>query len=212
VLKLREKSTSLPRPGFNHGSVCRICGGQTFYFYSSEFPLPIAIPRTFLISGHDSLYKPLIRASSWPIGSQLLPSPLISHLGWKCFYVILWSSLSWEADGCLVGEFSVFYGIRSISSCSKEPASGLYPEPVESVQIVAYCLYERSRDSVVGIATGYGLDDRVVDISSPGRVKNFLHVVQTGSGVHPTSYPMATSDCFPGGKAAGPWSWPLTSS
>jgi hypothetical protein len=28
--------------------------------------------------------------------------------------------------------------------------------------------------------------------SSLGRVKNFLHVVQTGSGVHPTSYPMGT--------------------
>jgi hypothetical protein len=25
--------------------------------------------------------------------------------------------------------------------------------------------------------------------SSPARVKNFLHVIQTGSGVHPTSYP-----------------------
>jgi hypothetical protein len=34
--------------------------------------------------------------------------------------------------------------------------------------------------------------------SSPGRAKNFLHVVHTGSEVHPTSYPMDT-----GGKAAG---------
>jgi hypothetical protein len=30
-----------------------------------------------------------------------------------------------------------------------------------------------SRDSVVGIATGYWLDDRVVGVPSPGRVKNF---------------------------------------
>jgi hypothetical protein len=34
------------------------------------------------------------------------------------------------------------------------------------------------RNSVVGIATDYGLDDRGVGSSSPGRVKNFLHVVQ----------------------------------
>jgi hypothetical protein len=61
----------------------------------------------------------------------------------------------------------------------------------------------RSRDSAVGIATGYGLDDRGVLGSSPGRVKNFLHVVQTGSGVHPTSNPMGTGGSFPGGKAAG---------
>jgi hypothetical protein len=31
-----------------------------------------------------------------------------------------------------------------------------------------------SRDSVVGIATGYGLDDRWVRSSSPGKVKNFF--------------------------------------
>jgi hypothetical protein len=37
-----------------------------------------------------------------------------------------------------------------------------------------------SRDSSVGIATGYGLDDQGSGSSSPGRVKNFLF-----SGVHP---------------------------
>jgi hypothetical protein len=45
------------------------------------------------------------------------------------------------------------------------------------------------KGSVVGMATGYGLDDR--------------GVVQTGSGVHPTSYPMGTGGSFPGSKAAG---------
>jgi hypothetical protein len=37
-------------------------------------------------------------------------------------------------------------------------------------------------------------------------------IVQTGSGVHPTSYTMGTGGSFPGGKAAGAWSWPRTSS
>jgi hypothetical protein len=39
--------------------------------------------------------------------------------------------------------------------------------------------------------------------SSPGRVKNFLflHVIQTGSEVHPTYYPMGNG-AFPRGKAA----------
>jgi hypothetical protein len=60
-----------------------------------------------------------------------------------------------------------------------------------------------SRDSAVGIATDYRLDDRGVGVKSPGRVKNFLfHVVQTGSGAHPTSYTMGTGYSFPGGKAA----------
>jgi hypothetical protein len=55
----------------------------------------------------------------------------------------------------------------------------------------------RSRHSLVGIATGYGLDDRRFG------VLGVLHVVQTGSGAHPSSYQMGTGECFPGGKAAG---------
>jgi alpha-glucosidase (family GH31 glycosyl hydrolase) len=38
-----------------------------------------------------------------------------------------------------------------------------------------------------------------------------LNIVQTGIGVHPTSYPMDTGGSFPGGKAAEAWNWPLTS-
>jgi hypothetical protein len=68
----------------------------------------------------------------------------------------------------------------------------------ESVITAGTCHVIRSRDSSVGIATGYGMDDRGDRSSSPSRVKNFLHVVQTGSGVHPTSSPMGT-----GGNAAG---------
>jgi hypothetical protein len=49
----------------------------------------------------------------------------------------------------------------------------------------------RSRDSVVGIATGYGLDDRGSEFESPydQRFSN-LHVVQTGFGAHPIFYSM----------------------
>jgi len=39
----------------------------------------------------------------------------------------------------------------------------------------------------------------------------FLDSVQTGSGAHPASYPMATRSFFPAGKAAGAWNWPVTS-
>jgi hypothetical protein len=35
--------------------------------------------------------------------------------------------------------------------------------------------------------------------------------VPTSSGVRPTSSPMGTGGSFPGGKAAGAWTWPLTS-
>jgi len=37
------------------------------------------------------------------------------------------------------------------------------------------------------------------------------HRVPNGSGTHLASYPMGTGGSFPGGKAAGVWSWSLTS-
>jgi hypothetical protein len=40
---------------------------------------------------------------------------------------------------------------------------------------------------------------------------SLLHALQTGPGVHPTSYPMGTAGSFPGGKVAGVWNWQLTS-
>jgi hypothetical protein len=63
----------------------------------------------------------------------------------------------------------------------------------------------KSRDSSVGIATDYGLDDWMIGVRIPAGAGNFSlrHRVQTGSGAHPASYPMGTRGSFPGGKAAG---------
>jgi hypothetical protein len=51
-----------------------------------------------------------------------------------------------------------------------------------------------SWDSSVGIATGYGLDDRIVGVQFPVEGGNFSlrNRVQTGSGAHPASYPKTT--------------------
>jgi hypothetical protein len=71
----------------------------------------------------------------------------------------------------------------------------------------------RSRDVSVGIALGYGLDDRGSRVRFPAGAGNFSfhHCVQNGSGAHPASYPMGTRGSFLGGKAAESWSLPLTS-
>jgi hypothetical protein len=62
----------------------------------------------------------------------------------------------------------------------------------------------KSRDSSVGIAMGYGLDDRGSGIRFPAGAGNFSHHrVQNGSGAHPASYITDTRGAFPGGKAAG---------
>jgi hypothetical protein len=69
----------------------------------------------------------------------------------------------------------------------------------------------QSRDISVGIALGFGLDDRGSRVRFPAGAGNFslYHRVQNGSGAPKASYPMGTSDSFLGGKAAGVWSWPL---
>jgi hypothetical protein len=53
-------------------------------------------------------------------------------------------------------------------------------------------------DSSVGIATGYGLDDRVSRVKFPAGARNFSlhHRVQNGSGAHPASYAMGSKGTF----------------
>jgi hypothetical protein len=54
--------------------------------------------------------------------------------------------------------------------------------------------------SAVGISTGYGLVGRWVQFESHQLPDvSLLHVVQTGSGARPTSYPMRTGRLFPRG-------------
>jgi hypothetical protein len=62
-----------------------------------------------------------------------------------------------------------------------------------------------SRGISVSIATGYGLDDRMIGVRFSTGAGNFSlrHRVQTGSGAHPASYSIGTGGSFPGGKAAG---------
>jgi hypothetical protein len=58
-----------------------------------------------------------------------------------------------------------------------------------------------SCDSSVGIALGYGLDDRGSRFRFPAGAGNFSlhHCVRNGSVAHPASYPMGTRGSFPGG-------------
>jgi hypothetical protein len=58
-----------------------------------------------------------------------------------------------------------------------------------------------------------GLRARWPAVRFPAGAGNFSlhHLVQTCSGAHPASYIMCTRGSFPGGEAAGTWSWPLTS-
>jgi hypothetical protein len=61
----------------------------------------------------------------------------------------------------------------------------------------------RSRSSSGNIVSGYGLDDRAIEVQSPAEARDFFFSLcaQTGSGAHPASCPTGTGGSFPGGKA-----------
>jgi hypothetical protein len=61
------------------------------------------------------------------------------------------------------------------------------------------------RDSSVGTATNYGLDDRMIGVRIPVGDRNFSlhHSVRTGSGIHSASYPVGIRGYFPGVKRLG---------
>jgi hypothetical protein len=87
--------------------------------------------------------------------------------------------------------------LSSWTSCCLSALGILLHFPATRCQHVIDAVYFYMKP-VVSIATSYGLDDRGVGVRW-GQEFSLLHVVQTGSGVHPTSYPMATGGSFPRG-------------
>jgi len=57
---------------------------------------------------------------------------------------------------------------------------------------------------------GYWPDDGVLSPAGAG-ISSLRHCIHTSPGIHPHSYAMGSGGAFSGGKAAGAWSWPLTS-
>jgi hypothetical protein len=82
------------------------------------------------------------------------------------------------------------------------PPSGLLPSG--SLTKILYAFLIMSRDSSVGIALGYGLDDRAFRVRFPAGAGSFSlhHRVHNSSEAHPASYPVGTRGSFPAGKAA----------
>jgi hypothetical protein len=57
--------------------------------------------------------------------------------------------------------------------------------------------------SSVSIVSGYGMDDRAIEVRSPAEAKDFSSTlcVQTGVGAHPASCTVGTGVPFSGAKA-----------
>jgi hypothetical protein len=109
--------------------------------------------------------------------------------------------------GCLL-----VWNFRKFASLVYRKLESLFPNCIwvrsvlsglTSVFPSAPCGVFKSHDSSVGIALGYGLDDRDSRVPFLARAGNFslYHRVQNGSGAHPASCPMGTRGSFPGGKA-----------
>jgi hypothetical protein len=93
----------------------------------------------------------------------------------------------------------------SLTAEEKYSLHEVSPPPPRIPVFVKIPVAYKNRDDSVGIALGYGLDDRGSRVRFPTGAGNFSlhHRVQNGSGAHPTSCPMGTRDSFPGDKAAG---------
>jgi hypothetical protein len=127
------------------------------------------------------------------------------------FFILLHPKIQWEVNDCLLKIFwtAFLIKLRAMLTCTEESVNKSTAVSLNLFYCLLYSHWElgsRSRYSDwlrAGRPRGRSL--------SPCRVKYFLHVVQSGSGVHPTSYPMGTGGSFLGGKAVEAWSWPLTS-
>jgi hypothetical protein len=60
--------------------------------------------------------------------------------------------------------------------------------------------YEGKLGSSVSIVSGYGLDDRAIEVRFPAEAVSSKLSVQTASGAHPASYTIGTGGPFPGAK------------
>jgi hypothetical protein len=134
---------------------------------------------------------------------------LCTYLGVKqlcSFKTQLEPKLQWLLSICLVTQCLLDMYIRALHLVFVRSMRHF-------VTLTVHCLNTKSRDCSVGIALGYGLDDRGSRVRFPAGVGNFSlhHRVQNGSGAHPASYKMGTRGSLTVGKESGEWSWPLTS-
>jgi hypothetical protein len=110
--------------------------------------------------------------------------------------------MKWKEHAAQVAEMTYGYKTLILKPEAKKP---IEDTDTGGIIILKCTLKKQSRDSSVGIALGYGLDDLGSRVRFPAGAGNFSlhHRVQNGSGAHPASYPMGTRGSYRGGKAAG---------
>jgi hypothetical protein len=129
---------------------------------------------------------------SWvpsPTGTDIVSSSASTHRMWQNLFVS--SSTVSDTASSLIFSLTAFdtaYQLRQLTTCLLTlPGSTVVGEQGSSVSIVS----------------GYGLDDRAIEVRSPAEARGFFTIlcVQTGSEAHPATCTMGTGDHFPRGKA-----------
>ena len=133
-----------------------------------------------------------------------LPPPRIE----PCLYIPLWGWLiciqrRWIYPCC---KSSKPTGIYKVSAAMQHRSFLLYPPPISECHVFKTQPFHCTPGSVVGIATGYGLDGPG---SNPGGGRDFPHLSTPALG--PTQPPVQwVSGLSEGWRAAGARRWPLT--
>jgi hypothetical protein len=132
--------------------------------------------------------------------------------------LLMWGALSVERTGL---SFTIAPGPRQRSHSRVWVPWNSWPYFIKKSMIMTWLvpsLYNLGTDhieepaSIVGIATGYGLDDWGVGVRVPDGSRIFSSLNRPQRLWGPPNLLMGTGGSFPRGKAAGAWSWPLTSS
>jgi hypothetical protein len=117
--------------------------------------------------------------------------------------------LSWSRS--IQFTFSYPVSLRSILIISSHLRQGLSSFIFPSVFPILY-VFLVSPEAGTAQLYSAGLWAGWSRVRVPEGTGNFSHHrAQNGSGSHPASYPMGNRSSFPAGKAAGVWSWQLTS-
>jgi hypothetical protein len=154
--------------------------------------------------GSSDCFLGVKAASAW---SWSLPSNAEVQNAWSSTFTLPYVFMAWY----LLKHGNNLTLLLAITHPSKHPLSwslthGLtYPlMPANKCAIV----HSKSCGSSVGIALGYGPDDRGSRIRFPTGAGNFSlhHRVQNASEAHPASYPVGTGGSFPWDKVAEAWS------
>jgi hypothetical protein len=99
-------------------------------------------------------------------------------------------------DSVAVSLSGFHHAVRPFSEPSHRPSSVL-------ISVFTSCCHiTRSRSSSGSIVSGYGLDDREIEVRSPAGAKDISSnlCVQTGFGAHPAPCTMGTGGPFPAAK------------